>query len=331
VLVIGGVALTIATGGGFAAFVLGGAISGFGMGFGLTGAVTNDFSAALQAGAIGAVAGAAGGAASYGAMALVAGAAGFGGASTSAVALAGRFGGIGMQMLMGGAGGVAGGFAGGVASGTFTGLSQGKSWGESLHMGWDEGVTGAAFGGALGMGLPLAGAAWKGLGRASNARIQEGTMDAIAGIPESKIPLPPSAAAGQGLKWSRAIRFAGTNPLTGEISFNPAAWNRATMGQRATMFWEEAAHSARILSRPMWMRKINWFLYKNVGLARAIEESMARYQALGSGFNGRFAHSIRYGLNYKGMNPMVPITQAGLLAGGAFATGYLLGDALFND
>jgi hypothetical protein len=89
-------------------------------------------------------------------MALVAGAAGFGGASTSAVALAGRFGGLGLQTLMGGAGGVAGGFAGGFAGGTLTGLSQGKSWGESLQMGWEQGATGAMWGGILGAAVPVA-------------------------------------------------------------------------------------------------------------------------------------------------------------------------------
>ena len=168
VLVVGGVVVTVATGG-LAGFVIGGALAGAGFGFGTTGMATHDFGAALQAGVIGAVAGAVGGAASFGVIGAMGGMAAVGGMS-----LLGQ---LGVGALSGGAGGFAGGFAGG----TLGGLAAGQSWGQALQSGWNAGVTGAMWGAAIGAAVPIVA---RGI---QESRLAVGTLRAIrrqGAIPE---------------------------------------------------------------------------------------------------------------------------------------------------
>jgi hypothetical protein len=159
VIVVGGILFTAATFGagavGLGSLIVGGAISGFGMSFGITGAITHDLGAATKSGLIGAAAGAIGGAVTFGAMSMVASAAGFGPASAAAINAAMKSGGLGMQAAMGGVGGFAGGAVSGFAGGVMGGLADGKSWGESLNMGLEGAGVGGILGGALGAGLPF--------------------------------------------------------------------------------------------------------------------------------------------------------------------------------
>ena len=184
VLVIGGVVITVVTAGAgapLAGLIIGGAVAGFGMGFGVTGALTNDFGAAVQAGAIGAVAGGLAGAASYGAMGLAAAGLGLGAASASTTALVNPLARLGAQVLMGGAGGAAGGFVGGFAGGTLGGLSAGQSWGEALESGCEAAVTGAIGGGVLGAAVPLVAVALRALWVGGNQVAAMGYLRATVG------------------------------------------------------------------------------------------------------------------------------------------------------
>ena len=71
------------------------------------------------------------------------------------------------------------------------------------------------------------------------------------------------------------------------------------MGQRATIFWHEASHSRRILSRPRWVRWINRAVINRSGLGRAIEEYWAMSDALGRGYKGRRLFSLSYAMTYR--------------------------------
>lgn len=148
-------AITAATGG-LGGLLLGGVIGGFGFGYGATGAATHDVTAALQAGAIGGIAGAAAGAAFYGGATLAAVAMGFGGAiSTSAVALASRFGGVGAQVAMSATGLSAAGAAGGFVGGTLGARAAGQSWPQAVYSGVLAGAKGALVGAAVGAAVPV--------------------------------------------------------------------------------------------------------------------------------------------------------------------------------
>lgn len=149
---VGGIALTILSGGTLAGVVIGGAIAGFGMGFGLTGAVTGDPGEALMAGAIGAIAGAVGGAVGHAAGSWA-------GAHMTVGALkAGTWtaANVARMSVVGAVGGGAGGLAGGFTGGFLGGLSQGQSFGQALNSGWEAGTKGAMIGSAAGFAVPWA-------------------------------------------------------------------------------------------------------------------------------------------------------------------------------
>jgi YD repeat-containing protein len=197
-LVIGGVVVTVMTGG-LAGFVIGGAIAGFGMSFGVTGAMTHDFGLAVQAGAIGAVAGGIGGAASYGVLAAFGGVAAVGGMSLLNQ--------VGIGLLSGGAGGFAGGFTGG----TLGGLAAGQSWGKAIDAGWEAGKTGALWGAAFGGAAPLGMAGvraarlgWQSFRSLGTVPSQLAAVDALT--VDANGMLSPTRAASGWRGWWRGFR-----------------------------------------------------------------------------------------------------------------------------
>lgn len=153
--------------GGLAVLAVGGGIAGFGMGFGVTGAVTHDPDAALRSGLIGGAAGVVGGLAAYGAMAGVAAAAGVSAAQGSTLVATAMSEGVLAQAALGGAGGIAGGAAGGFAGRTLGALSAGQPWTPALQSELQGAVQGAAWGAAIGAGVPVAAAALRLVGRGS--------------------------------------------------------------------------------------------------------------------------------------------------------------------
>jgi hypothetical protein len=246
-LVLGGIVLTVATGG-LAGFVIGGALIGGGFGFGVTGAATNNLGAALTAGAIGAVAGGIGGAASYGVLAAAGGLAAVGGMSLLSQ--------VGIGALAGGAGGFAGGFSGG----TLGGLAAGQSWDQALQSGWESGKTGAIWGAAFGAAIPLVAAGLRyasGAGGAAGVKktffsYYEGEMDASGAFSASSGRVyMTTKAPGEWLTQNgilpsvrRLVRTGRWTPYSSQDTYfttgsvNPSTFGLSRIMPRTGNFWK---------------------------------------------------------------------------------------------
>ena len=308
VLVVGGVVVTVMTGG-FAGFVIGGAIAGFGMGFGMTGAITNDFGAAFQAGAIGAIAGAVGGAASFGVLGAFGGASAVGGMSLLSQ--------MGVGALAGGAGGFTGGFAGGTLGTRFMG---GQSWGDSLYSGLQTGAKGALYGAAFGAAVPLAIAGGRALGRGAGRLVRR---------------LRGHASA------NRQLRLPTTKSLDGgtlgETDWQGNVTLRAGMSremQRRVLLHESVhrsltARSGRLASYRQALTRAG---YSRSHLLRGVEEMLAEgysvyrttgsiAQAISQGFRYPFAESYVNAARFAVEAAGYSVALGGMAVGGYYLAG----------
>jgi hypothetical protein len=169
---------------------------------------------------------------------------------------------------------------------------------------------------------------------AQDAEIGLGSGKLAHSIPESTLPLPPSAGI-MGLdtpafRWATKVNdleldLARTDMLNGEMFFNPYEWRTLSEGQKATTFWHEWSHSQRVLSRPRWMARINRFLYNHTNLGMGVEEFWAMKDALGSSYPWRLTTSLKYAWDYQKLNHWRALAEAAALVGIPSYLGYRIG------